>query len=100
MKYSNYIICILITMVLSVSCVSNKGMKNCEIIKVIKATVESNDSYYMHVEFNHCTSKEQRKILIKEELRSRFPLIGERTIHLEEYLGKMYNEYKYEIKVE
>jgi hypothetical protein len=85
---------------LLVCCISNKNMGNCEIVKVIKVTAENDDSYYIQVKFNRCTSKEQRENLIKEELRNRFPLIGDRIIHLVEYLGKMYNEYKYEIKVE
>jgi predicted membrane chloride channel (bestrophin family) len=75
-------------------------MENCEIKKVLKATAENNDLYYMQVKFSHCTSKELRENLIKEELRNRFPIIGNRTIYVKEYLGKMYNEYKYEIKAE
>jgi hypothetical protein len=54
----------------------------------------------MHIKFSRCASKELRENLVKEELRNRFPLIGNRTIYVEEYLGKMYNEYKYEINVE
>jgi hypothetical protein len=80
--------------------ISNKSMENCKIIKVIKVTAESNNSYYMQVKFNHCTSNEHRETLIKNEIRNRFPLIGDRTIRLEEYLGKLHGEYKYEIKVE
>jgi hypothetical protein len=74
-------------------------METCEIKEVLKV-VENNDLYYMQVKFNHCASKESRESLIKEELRNRFPLIRNKTIQVEEYLGKMYNEYKYEIKVE
>jgi hypothetical protein len=73
-------------------------MENCEIMKVLKV-IETNESYYMQVRFNHCTSKEARENLIKEELINRFPLIRNKTIQIEEYLGKMYNEYKYEIEV-
>jgi len=53
----------------------------------------------MWVKFSHCASKELREALIKEEIRSRFPLLHNKTIYVGEYLGKMYNEYKYEIKV-
>lgn len=87
------------TMSLSACCTSNKSMENCEIMKVLKV-VENNESYYMHVRFNHCTSKDVRENLIKEELTSRFPLIRNKTIRVEEYFGKKYNEYKYEIEVE
>ena len=77
-----------------------KGIENCDIKEILKVTAENNDSYYMQVKFSHCASKRLREDLIKEELRSRFPLIGNRTVYVSEYLGKMYNEYKYEIKVE
>lgn len=87
-------------MMLSLGCVTNKNMENCKIKKVLRVTAESNDSYYMQVKFTHCASKESRETLIKEELRNRFPLISNKTIQVEEYLGKIYNEYKYEIKVE
>jgi hypothetical protein len=75
-------------------------METCEIKKVLRVIGENNDSYYMQVRFSGCTSKESRETLIKDEMRKRFPLIGDRTIHVVEYLGKMYNEYKYEIKIE
>ncbi|GAB6013234.1 hypothetical protein MK137Hg34_000279400 [Viscerimonas tarda] len=74
-------------------------MGNCEIKEALKV-VENNDLYYIHVKFNNFTSKESRESLIKEEMRNRFPLIRNKTIQVEEYLGKMYNEYKYEIKIE
>ena len=100
MRYLKYIIFIMTAMMLSSSsCASKKDIGNCEIRKVLKATSESNDLYYMQVKFSRCTSKELRENLIKEELRNRFPIIGNRTIYMEEYLGKMYNEYKYEINV-
>jgi hypothetical protein len=86
-------------MIFSSCCIFNKSMENCEIKEVLKV-VENNDLYYMHVRFNHCVSKDLRENLIKEELINRFPIIMNRVVLVEEYLGKMYNEYKYEIKVE
>jgi hypothetical protein len=62
--------------------------------------IENNESYYMQVRFNYCAPRETRESLVKEELINRFPLIRNKIIKVEEYLGKMYNEYKYEIKVE
>ena len=101
MRYLKYIVFIMTAIILSSSsCASKKGIENCEIKEVLRVVAESDDLYYMQVKFNHCTSKELRESLIKEELRNRFPIIGNRTIYVEEYLGKMYNEYKYEIKVE
>jgi hypothetical protein len=85
----------------SSSCISKKNGKNCEIKEILKVTAENNGlNYYMHIKFSHCTSKELRETLVKNELMNRFPLTRNRTIYVEEYLGKMYNEYKYEIKVE
>jgi hypothetical protein len=84
----------------SLSCASKKNIENCEIKEVLKATAENNDLYYMHIKFSHCASKKLRETIVKNELMSRFPLTRNRTIYVKEYLGKMYNEYKYEIKVE
>ncbi|MDR2410569.1 MAG: hypothetical protein LBE13_21000 [Bacteroidales bacterium] len=100
MEYVKYIIFIMTAMMLSSSsCASTKDIENCAIKKVLKVIAENNDLYYMHVKFSHCASKELRETLLKEEIRSRFPLLHDKTIYVEEYLGKMYNEYKYEIKV-
>lgn len=84
----------------SSSCVSRKTMENYKIKKVLEVTVESDELFYMHIKFSHCTSKEVRENLIKKELRNRFPFIRNKKIYVEEYLGKMYDEYKYEIKIE
>jgi len=82
------------------SCASKKNIENCEIKKVLKVTAENNNLYYIHIKFSHCASKELREILVKNELMNRFPLTENGGIYVEEYLGKMYNEYKYEVKVE
>jgi len=101
MKDFKYIIVIMTMMMLSFSsCVSKKSIENCEIKEVLKATAENNNLYYMHIKFIHCVSRELRETLVKDELMNRFPITRNRTIYVEEYLGKMYNEYKYEIKVE
>ena len=51
--------------------------------------------------FNHCISQEERKALALKEIKLIYAssLKNDNVIHIEEYLGKMYNEYKYEIKV-
>jgi hypothetical protein len=100
MKYKKEIAIIFITIIILSSCsMPNKGVENCKIEKILKVTSHDN-LYYMQVKFNHCNSKELRETLIKEEIRNQFPLLQNETIYIEEYLGKMYNEYKYEIKVE
>ena len=80
--------------------ISNKRVENCQIEKVLDVVVKNDNLYFMHIKFSHCDSKELRETIIMNELINRFPLTRNRTIHVEEYLGKMYNEYKYEIKVE
>ena len=80
--------------------ISNNRVENCQIEKVLDVVVKNDNLYSMQIKFSHCDSKELRETLIKNELINRFPLTRNRTIHVEEYLGKMYNEYKYEIKVE
>ncbi len=81
------------------SCITKKNMRNCEIKEILKVTVKSSDLYYMNVRFSHCKFKEYRKILIKNEMTNRFPLVKNKTIYVDEYLGKLYNEYKYEITI-
>jgi hypothetical protein len=98
-KYQEWLLKFREKVLSSSSCTSKKGVENCKIKEVLKVTSEKNDSYYMQVKFSNCASKELREILVKEELRNRFPLIGNKTIYMEEHLGKIYNEYKYEIKV-
>ncbi len=87
-------------MLSSSSCVSKKSIENCKIEKVLDIVNRNDNLYIMQVRFNSCTSNELRRLLIKEELINRFPLIGNRTIYAEEYAGKIYNEYRYEVKVE
>ena len=81
-------------------CISKRNIKNCEIKEVLRAAAENNDLYYMQIKFNYCTSRDLRETLVQNELINRFPLTKNRTIYIKEYLGKIYNEYKYEIKVE
>ena len=80
--------------------ISNKRVENCQIEKVLDVVVKNDNLYFMQIKFSHCDSKELRETLIMNELINRFPLTRNKTINVEEYLGKMYNEYKYEIKVE
>ena len=101
MRYLKYTIFIMTAMILFLSsCVSTKSIENCEIEKVITVTAKSDNSYFMQVRFNRCTSKELRENLIKEEIRNRFPLLHDKTIYVKEYYGKLYNEYRYGITVE
>ena len=85
---------------ISLSCASNKSTGNCEVKKVSSIVVENDNLYYMKVIFNNCDTKELRETLIKKEMKDRFPLTKDRIIHVEEYLGKMYNEYRYKINIE
>ncbi len=100
MKNLKYIVLVFILVITSCCSYNKKNMENCEIKKVLRVTNENDNLYYIHVQFSSCSSKKSRENLIKDEMRNRFPSIQNRTIHVEEYLGKMYNEYKYEVKIE
>ena len=76
--------------IISFSCFSNRGREKCE-VKRILSSKENNHIYYIHILFNHCISQEER--IYASSFKN------DNVIHIEEYLGKMYNEYKYEIKV-
>ncbi len=91
----------MVAMMLSFSsCASKKNIENCEIKEVLEIVDKNDNSYVMQVKFKNCTSKELRETLVKNELMNRFPLTKDRTIYVEEYVGKLYNEYRYGIKVE
>jgi hypothetical protein len=40
-----------------------------------------------------------RETLVRNELINRYPSIENKTICIDEYLGKRYNEYRYEISI-
>ena len=101
MKYAKYMILFIMTtmMLSSLSCVSSKECENCKIEKVLDIVVKNDNLYSMQVRFNRCTSKEKREILVKNELMNRYPISQNKIMCIDEYLGKMYNEYRYEIKI-
>ena len=101
MKYVKYIIIFITTtiMLLSSSCFSTKRCERCKIEKVSTIVVKSDNSYSMQVRFNRCNSKYMRENLVRNELINRYPSIENKTICIDEYLGKRYNEYRYEISI-
>lgn len=82
------------------NCVSNKDIGTCEIKEVLEFKVKNKDIYYANIIFCHCKSRELRRTLIKNELYNRYPSVKGKKIQINEYLGKLYNQYKYEIKIE
>lgn len=96
---TKYII-LLVTLMSITSCIANKNMKNCEIKEISEFTVQKDGSYYIKAKFNHCELNVDRENLIKEEMKKRFPTINDKAIFVKEYLGKIYNEYKYEVRIE
>ena len=42
---------------------------------------------------------EKRKELVRDEVIKRHPISKNQTICIDEYLGKKYNEYRYEINI-
>lgn len=81
------------------SCISSKKYENCNIEKIMDIVVKNDESYSIKVKFYSCKSKENRVLLVKNELINKYPTIKDKIIHIEEYLGKQYNEYLYEVDV-
>ena len=101
MKYVKYIIIFITTtiMLLSSSCFSTKRCESCKIEKVLIIAVKNDNLYSMQVRFNRCNSKYMRETLVRNELINRYPSIENKIICIDEYLGKRYNEYRYEISI-
>ena len=101
MKYNEVLyLNIIISLLLSFSsCISVKKCENCIIESVLYLEPKRDNCYSMQVRFNHCLSIEKRKELVKNEIINRYPISQNHTIYINEYLGKKYNEYRYEISV-
>ena len=88
---------ITLTMVYSASCVSLNNCEKCNIEKVLDFAVINKYSYSMQVRFNHCKLRKDREDLVKKEMIKKYPNVKKEAIYIDEYLGKMYNEYRYKI---
>ena len=101
MKYNEVLyLNIIISLLLSFSsCISVKKCENCIIESVLYLEPKRDNCYSMQVRFNHCLSIEKRKELVKNEIINRYPISQNHKICINEYLGKKYNEYRYEISV-
>ena len=78
---------------------SKKKCENCKIKSVLYFEAKNDSSYSMQVRFNKRSSMEKRKELVKTEMIKRHTKSQNQTICIDEYLGKKYNEYRYEIKI-
>ena len=81
------------------SCVTTQKNDNCSIEKVLNVVANDDSTYYMEVTFNCCALRNEREARVKKELTNKYPQTKDKTLHINEYLGKMYNEYKYEISI-
>ena len=81
------------------SCLSKKVCDNCIIESVLYLEAKRDNCYSMQVRFNQRSSSEKRKELVKSELKNKYPISRNKTICIDEYLGKKYNEYRYEISI-
>lgn len=81
------------------SCVSKKVCDNCAIESVLYLETKRTNFYSMQVRFNQCFSIEKRKELVKREIVNNYSISQNQTICIDEYLGKKYNEYRYEISI-
>ena len=92
--------CIMFVMVMIVisssCCTSKKSMEKCK----VEFTVVSKNCYYINIVFSHYTSKQLRENLVKKLIVYKIPSINNKEIQVQEYLGKLYNQYKYEVKIE
>ena len=95
--------CIMFVMVMIVisssCCISKESMEKCKMIEV-EFTVVSKNCYYINIVFSHYTSKQLRENLVKKLIVYKIPSINNKEIQVQEYLGKLYNQYKYEVKIE
>ena len=81
------------------SCVTKKVYENCTIESVLYFEAKRDNFYLMQVRFKHCLSMEKRKEHVRDEVIKRHPISKNQTICIDEYLGKKYNEYRYEINI-
>ena len=98
-KILNHSILFSVLGILNFSCNTVQSIPKCEIVKIFQADQLSDDSYFYYVKFKECSTKELRESLLKSDIAHRFSTINGREIQVYEYLGKLYNEYKYEIKI-
>ena len=94
--------CIMFTAIIVISsscCISKESMEKCK-MKEVEFTVVNENCYYINIIFSHCTSKGLRENLVKKVIVNKFPSINNKEIQVQEYLGKLYNQYKYEVKIE
>ena len=95
--------CIMFVMVMIVisssCCISKVSMEKCK-MKEVEFTVVSKNCYYINIVFSHYTSKQLRENLVKKLIVYKIPSINNKEIQVQEYLGKLYNQYKYEVKIE
>lgn len=95
--------CIMFVMVMIVisssCCISKESMEKCK-MKKVEFTVVSKNCYYINIVFSHYTSKQLRENLVKKLIVYKIPSINNKEIQVQEYLGKLYNQYKYEVKIE
>lgn len=81
------------------SCASKKVCENCKIESILYFESKCKNFYSMQVRFNQCLSMEKRKELVKSEMLNKYSMTQNQTICIDEYLGKKYNEYRYEISI-
>ena len=95
--------CIMFVMVMIVisfsCCISKESMEKCK-MKDVEFTVVSKNCYYINIVFSHYTSKQLRENNVKKLIVYKIPSINNKEIQVQEYLGKLYNQYKYEVKIE
>ncbi|WP_163274296.1 hypothetical protein [Dysgonomonas sp. 511] len=78
----------------------NSSNKNCSIKKISVLEMTKKNNYYMKVEFNNCTNKEDRIKLVKAEFYKYNSIEIDIPITVIESSDKLYQIYRYEINIE
>ena len=90
----------LLTIFILTGCSCLRSGQGCNIKEIVSETYNNDSIWTIHVVFNGCPDKFQRKQLVKERITKEHPNEGYRISAMKEYNGKMYNNYIYQIIVE
>ena len=90
----------LLTIFILTGCSCLRSGQGCNIKEIVSETYNNDSIWTIHVVFNGCPDKFQRKQLVNERITKEHPNEVYRISAMKEYNGKMYNNYIYQIIVE
>lgn len=86
--------------VILTGCSCLRSGEGCNIKEIVSETYNNDSVLTIHVIFNGRPDKLQRKQLVNERITKEHPNEVYRISAMEEYNGKMYNNYIYQIKLD